>query len=340
MASRYAGIFASIAAVVIMPLALTGAALYYMTAMPGHSYQGSLLPLNVQERQLAARLRTHVTAIASAEHNVAHYQKLEQAATHIETVLRGYGCLVRRQEFDSDAGSVRNLEITVPCSSPMAQKRRLVVVGAHYDSATGAPGANDNASGVAALIELARLLEDLKSAGDREVRLVFFVNEEIPYFKTSQMGSWVHASELNAQGRDVVAMVSLETLGYYSDTKGSQRYPFPFALIYPDKGNFLGFVGTLGSRSLVRRAIASFREHASFPSEGVAAPGFIAGVDWSDHWSYTEHGHPGLMITDTALYRYPYYHTADDSPDKIDYDRLARIVKGVESVIRELATKS
>ena len=178
MAIRYAGIFALIAAVVIVPLALAGAALYYMTAMPGHSHRGSLPPLTAQERQLAARLRTHVTAIASSEHNVTHYQKLEEAATYVETV----------------------------------------------------------------------------------------------------------------RGRDVVAMVSMETIGYYSDAMGSQHYPFPFALIYPDKGNFLGFVGTLGSRTLVRRAVASFREHASFPSEGVAAPGFIPGVDWSDHWSYGEYG--------------------------------------------------
>jgi Zn-dependent M28 family amino/carboxypeptidase len=111
-------------------------------------------------------------------------------------------------------------------------------------------------------------------------------------------------------------------------------------LIYPDKGNFVGFVGSLGSRTLVRQAIASFRRHATFPSEGVAAPGFIPGVDWSDHWSYGEHGYPGVMITDTALYRYPYYHTADDTPDKVDYERLARVVKGIESVIRELAAQS
>src|SRR5262245_5503828 len=171
MAIRYAGIFPFIAAVVIVPLALAGGALYYMTAMPGHSYQGLLPPLTAQERELAVRLRAHVTAIASAEHNVAHYQKLEKAATHIETLLRGYGCLVRRQEFDSKAGSVRNLEITVPCSSPTQQRRRLVVIGAHYDSVMGAPGANDNASGVAALLELAGLLEDMKTAVDREVRL-------------------------------------------------------------------------------------------------------------------------------------------------------------------------
>jgi hypothetical protein len=337
---RYRRILGFLAVATAIALALVGGGLYYMTAMPGRSYQGSLPPLTEQERQLGARLKTHVTAIASAEHNVAHYQKLEQAANYIETTLQGSGCLVRRQEFESTAGSVRNLEITVPCSAPTTPRRRLVVVGAHYDSARGAPGADDNASGVAALIELAGLLGNLVTASDRDVRLVFFVNEEIPYFKTKQMGSWVHASELSAQGRDVVAMVSLETIGYYSDAIGSQHYPFPFALIYPNEGNFVGFVGTLGSRTLVRRAIASFRQHPSFPSEGVASPGFIPGVDWSDHWSYGEHGYPGVMITDTALYRYPYYHTAADTPDKVDYERLTRVVKGIESVIRELAAHS
>jgi Peptidase family M28 len=313
-----------------------GAALYYMTAMPGTSYRAALQPLNTEEKDLAARLQRHIEAIAGSEHNVAQYQKLEQAAHYIETVLSSYGYSVRRQEFDSMAGKVRNLQVILSNGKPGNGKRPAIVVGAHYDSAPGAPGANDNGSGTAAILELARLLKDATIADGRELQLVLFVNEEPPYFKTSQMGSWVHASDLNTRGQPVLAMLSLETLGFYSDEKGSQNYPPPLNLLYPDKGNFVGFIGTLDARALIRRATGSFRAHAAFPSEGIAAPGLISGVDWSDHWSYAQYGYPALMVTDTAPYRYPHYHTSDDTPDKVDYAKLARVVKGLEQVVREL----
>ena len=151
------------------------------------------------------------------------------------------------------------------------------------------------------------------------------------------MGSWVHAQALSQAGRRVTAMLSLETIGWYSDRPGSQQYPFPFDRIYPDTGNFLAFIGDLHSRALVRRTLRSFRTHASFPSEGAVAPGLVQGVDWSDHWSYAQFGAPAIMLTDTAPFRYPYYHTAQDTPDKVDYERLARVVKGVEAVVRDLA---
>jgi Zn-dependent M28 family amino/carboxypeptidase len=151
------------------------------------------------------------------------------------------------------------------------------------------------------------------------------------------MGSLLHAGDMYARGENVAAMLSLETIGYYSDAKGSQRYPPPLDALYPDTGNFIAFVGDLGTRELVRNALASFRRHARFPSEGLAAPASIPGVDWSDHWAYREHGYPAIMITDTALYRYPHYHTAQDTADKIDYALLARVVRGIELVVRDLA---
>ena len=151
------------------------------------------------------------------------------------------------------------------------------------------------------------------------------------------MGSRVYARRLKARGENIVAMFSLETIGYFSDGPRSQRYPFPLGFFYPSTGNFLAFVSSLGSRPLLHQALASFRRHAEFPSEGVAAPAFIPGVDWSDHWSFWDEGYPALMVTDTAPYRYPQYHTAADTPDRVDFDRLARVVSGLRATLRELA---
>jgi Zn-dependent M28 family amino/carboxypeptidase len=151
------------------------------------------------------------------------------------------------------------------------------------------------------------------------------------------MGSRVNADNARKRQEPISAMLSLETIGYYSDTAGSQHYPWPVGLLYPSRGNFLGFVGDLGSRALVRAAIASFRLAEQFPSEGAALPAFIPGVDWSDHWSFRQAGYPAIMITDTAVYRDPNYHRATDTPDHLDYERLARVTRGIEVVIRRLA---
>ncbi len=327
--------------IVVLPLlgvaALASGGLSYMTVMPGESYRGPLPPLTAEEHELAQRLRQHVFQIGRKVHNTAHPGQLENTARYIESTLAGFGYTVRQQIFNTDGNRVRNLEVTISNTDARRHKPRLIVVGAHYDSAPGSPGANDNATGSAAVIELARSLMTMEPTPEREVRLVLFVNEEPPYFKTAQMGSFRHAQDLHRRGEDVMAMLSLETLGWYSDDKGSQQYPPPFNTLYPDTGNFIAFVGDLGSRRLVQRAIGAFRRHAKFPSEGIAAPASIPGVDWSDHWAYRKHGYPALMITDTAPYRYPYYHTEEDTPDKVDYERLARVVKGIEMVIRELA---
>ena len=135
-------------------------------------------------------------------------------------------------------------------------------------------------------------------------------------------------------------MISLETIGYFSNEAASQRYPaVGFGLIYPRVGNFIGFVSDLSSRDLLRRALGSFRQHARIRSEGAALPAFVPGIGWSDQWSFWQHGYPGIMITDTAPFRYPYYHSAMDTPDKIDYDSMTRVVSGVEQMVIDLAGK-
>lgn len=318
-------------------VALAGGGVGYMTSMPGESFRGALPQLTAEEESLARRLRAHVERIAREEHNTAFPGQLEDVAHYLESTLAGLGYAVKQQMFSVDGNRVRNLEVAVRSPAPSAGKPRIVVVGAHYDSAPGTPGANDNATGSAAVIELARALQEMTPEPGHEIRLVLFVNEEAPYFKTTQMGSLLHARDMYARGENVAAMLSLETIGYYSGAKGSQRYPPPLDALYPDTGNFIAFVGDLGSRDLVRDALASFRRHAKFPSEGLAAPASVPGVDWSDHWSYRMHGYPALMITDTAPYRYPHYHMAQDTPDKLDYALLARVVKGIEFVVRDLA---
>ena len=209
------------------------------------------------------------------------------------------------------------------------------MVGAHYDTASGAPGADDNTSGIAGTLALARKFSMAKP--DRTLRFVAFVNEEPPYFQTERMGSWVYAKRCREKGEDVVAMLSLEMLGCYSDAPGSQKYPPPFSFLYPSRGNFIGFIGNTSSRRLVRQAIASFRQNERFPSEGAAVPGMIRGVGFSDHWSFWQEGYPALMVTDTAMCRYPHYHRPQDTIDKIDFDRMARVVRGLESVVADLA---
>jgi hypothetical protein len=328
-------------ALLIVVAAVTGA-VWYMIGVPGTPHRGPLPPLTAEEQALAPMLKRHVAAIASREHNVTQYDELEKSARYIETTLEAYGYAVNRQAFDADdfrsggTRSVRNIEVVIEPPEPGPATETLVV-GAHYDSAIGAPGANDNGSGVAAVIELARLLADLRGKTPRRIRLVAFVNEEMPYFRTQEMGSWQSAAALAARKERVVGMYSLETIGWFASEPGSQRYPFPFGLLFPDRGDFLAFVGMLDARPLLRASVRSFRAHTQFPTIGGVAPGFIPGIDFSDHWAFAEHGFPAIMLTDTAPYRYPHYHTFRDTPDKVDAEKLARIVKGVERMIRELA---
>lgn len=153
------------------------------------------------------------------------------------------------------------------------------------------------------------------------------------------MGSLVYAGRCKRLGDPIVAMLSLETIGCFLQAPGSQQYPLPVLdMIYPDAGNFIAFVGDFASRALIRRALGSFRRHAQFPSEGAALPASVPGVGWSDHWAFWQHGYPAFMITDTAPFRYPHYHTVRDTPDQLDYDSMARVVSGVEKVISELAS--
>jgi Zn-dependent M28 family amino/carboxypeptidase len=154
------------------------------------------------------------------------------------------------------------------------------------------------------------------------------------------MGSWAWAKRARERGERIRAMFSLEMLGFYRDAPGSQQYPAPLGLFYPDRADFIAFVGDLGARALVRNSLKVFREKAMFPSQGVAAPSFVPGVTWSDHWSFRRHGYAAIMITDTAFYRYPHYHAPSDTPEKLDYERMARVTLGLAAMLKELANET
>jgi Zn-dependent M28 family amino/carboxypeptidase len=202
----------------------------------------------------------------------------------------------------------------------------------------GSPAANDNASGVAAILALARRFAG--SPGDRTLRFVAFVNEEKPYAHTDQMGSVVYAWRCRQRGEKVTAMLSLETIGYYNDEPGSQKYPSPIGRFYPSTGNFIAFVGNTRYGWLVREAVAAFRRSEPFPSQGGVLPESIPNIGFSDHWSFWQEGYPALMVTDTANFRYPYYHMPEDTVDKVDFERMSRVVRGLGSVVAALVKVS
>jgi hypothetical protein len=309
----------------------------YMTVMPGTRHTGALPSSTPELDALAVALRAHVVALAETvgERRVGHGDSLARAQRYLvsvaeERVKEGRMSL-RLEDVGSEGLHAKNVILELPGATPS-----LVVVGAHYDTAIGAPGADDNGSGVASALELARLVSG--SRFERTLRFVFFANEEPPYFQNPGMGSLVHAHGCRQRGESIDAMLSLESIGYYSDSPGSQRYPWPVGLFYPDRGDFVGFAGNLGSHALVRRAIGAFRRTTPFPSEGAALPAGVPGVGWSDHWAFWKAGYPALMITGTAVFRNPHYHQATDAADTVDALKLARVTAGLRHVIDELAT--
>ena len=306
----------------------------FTVRMPGHSFSGGLPPLSVAQQTLERELRAHVAILAGAigERSTARYAAAQQAAVYVEQAFRGLGYDVVAQEFRAHGQTHRNLQATL---SGTNRPGEIVVVGAHYDTAEDAPGADDNASGVAGMLALARILRTTPPA--RTIRFVAFATEEPPSFPTANMGSRHYADAARAAGDSIVAMLSLESIGYYDIEPGSQKYPFPLNLAYPDRGDFIGFVGNLRSAALTRRAIATFRAHAAFPSQGAAAPWWVPGVWWSDHWPFWRQGYRAIMVTGTAPYRNPFYHTPEDTPEKLDYGRMARVVDGLTAVVRDLA---
>lgn len=303
--------------------------------MPGKSFRGPLPAATAAQSKLALGLRADVTylAVEIGERNSRRYAQLQKARDWVRDQLQLAGYKVRSQTYKIEDREYTNLECDLVGLTP-----EVVMVGAHYDSAINCPAANDNGTGVASLLALARQLKKRAQKPRKTLRLVAFVNEEPPNFARPTMGSQVYARFCRKRGDKIVSMLSLETMGYYSDQPGSQKYPLPLSLSYPSTGNFIAFVGDLESGPLVSYCVGAFRKHASFPSEGAALSGALEGVGWSDHASFWDIGVPAVMVTDTAPFRYAHYHLASDTPDKVDFGRLARVVEGLERVIWDLVS--
>lgn len=306
---------------------------WMMIRMPGRSRSKQPDALGGEQMKLRDELAADVRVLAGeiGERNVPHYPQLQAAADYVERAFKSAGLTTRRDSFEVRGRTCDNIEAEIRGTSS-----EIVLVGAHYDSVFGSPGANDNGSGVAAMLALARRWAGLTTK--RTLRFVAFVNEEPPYFLGEEMGSLVYAGRCKQRGDKIVAMISLETIGYFSDEPNSQRYPIPgLGLKYPTRGNFIGFVSNVGSRKLLRKVLGAFREVAQTPSEGAAFPANIPGIGWSDQWSFWQHGYDGIMVTDTAPFRYPFYHSLGDTPDKLNYDAMARIVTGMQHAVEQFA---
>lgn len=269
------------------------------------------------------------------ERHLGKPEALESAAFWIESTLGGanMGYVVKRQTFEAHGQEVRNLIAELPGRD---RRKEILVIGAHYDTVPGSPGANDNGTGVAALVALARAF-----AGDpqsRTVRFAAFVNEEPPHFQTDTMGSLVYAKECQARGESVVTMLCLDTIGHFSDAEGSQKVPDGVdGGQFPQTGNFLAIVGDESSRFFVESAASAFRGGSAVPVVGAVLPGSVPEAGWSDHWYFWQAGYPAVMATDTGPFRYPHYHLPTDTPERVDLEKLTEVVCGLEAIVRAWA---
>lgn len=287
-----------------------------------------------EELTMMRRLQAHVQKLAGdiGERNVLRPAALDDAALYVEAEWSRQGYSVERQTYQAAGVRCANLEVT---RNGDARQGDILLIGAHYDSVIDSPGANDNASGVAAMLEISRLFAVAEPA--MTVRFVAFANEEPPFFMTKQQGSMVYAKAARNRGDNITLMATLETIGWYSNRPGSQKYPPLFNLFYPNCGNFIGIVSDFGSKAAMQRLAAAFKTHSKFPLQTAATFRFIPGVSWSDHRSFWRHGYRAVMITDTAPYRYPHYHAASDTPDKLIYPEFARVTLGLSEAFLEIA---
>jgi len=295
--------------------------------MPGSPYSGPWPELNPLQQELAERLRSHVRQLAHqiGPRNAGFYQALSRSSDYIQNYLESCGYQVRRIAYEVEGQTFENLETV--------QDGPFTVVGAHYDSVLDCPGANDNASGVAGVLELARLLK-----GSQHLRFVLFPNEEPPFYKTEAMGSQQYVQYLMESSQPVTSMICLETVGYYSQEPGSQRSVYPDML--PDVGNFVALVGDVQSAQMVKGLVARWQQsQIPFPCLGLvpepeAEPALLAaGMDMSDHACFWDQGIPALMVTDTVFYRYNHYHLSSDTWDQLTYAPFAQMLDGLAQVL-------
>jgi len=258
---------------------------------------------------------------------------LERSIEYISSEFKSYGYDLYSQIYTVKGGEYKNIWVE---KKGNGLPDKVLVAGAHYDTVSGTPGADDNASGMAALLELARLLADEQT--DKTLQFVAFTLEEPPFFRSRYMGSYVYAKGLKERSVDVTGMICLESIGYFVDAPGSQMFPLPILrFFYPEKGNFITFVSNLNSRAFLDRAKKSFMKGTILPVESFSALSIVPGVDLSDHRSFWKFGYKAIMVTDTAFYRNPNYHGPGDLAETLDYSRMAEVVMGLRTTVLDLA---
>lgn len=274
-------------------------------------------------------LERHLSQIVSdsAYRNYQNLEELNRVAAYVKEQIEQFGYACEYQEFVVKANDYRN----VVCILDLGFDERMVA-GAHYDVCGDQPGADDNGSGVAGLIELARLLAEHQSQLKYNIELVAYSLEEPPFFATEHMGSYVHAKGLADADIDIIGMISLEMIGYFSD-KEIQDYPKVVGWFYPKKGNFIAAVSNWGSRWMTKAFEDTMVATSTLPVETLSAPSFITGVDFSDHRNYWEFGYDAMMITDTAFFRNKNYHESTDTIETLDMEKIAQVVDGVAAMM-------
>lgn len=283
---------------------------------------------SVSADALADRLVDHVQILSESERSVFDPDKLDEAADYIKDQFKKAGYKPKFLPYIAQDRTFKNIQ---------AEKKgnnEIIIISAHYDTFKETLGADDDASGIAVLIELAKLMKKINTT--KTIRFVAFSTEEPPFFKTRNMGSLIYAKTAKEADENIVAMLSLEMLGYYSEEKGSQHYPFPYMFFYPSTGNFIGVVSNYRSRALKDQITSSLKKYTKLPVESAWGFGFIPGFDWSDHWSFWKQGYPAVMITDTGPFRNPHYHKKTDTYETLDYKKMADITKGLAKTIGEL----
>lgn len=326
--SKPAGVLKRVLRVVLLALALLSLLAFYVTQPLFSSAAGSQLASPAVD---TVKLEQHVRMLSQtlSPRDESHIENLDGVAAYIHAELERRGGRVSEQPYKVKERLFRNI---IASFGPDDGER--IVIGAHYDVCDPLPGADDNASGVAGLIELAGLLGATVPA--MRVDLVAYTLEEPPYFGTTAMGSYIHAEQLSKAGVAVRLMISLEMIGYFTDAPDSQDYPASaMALFYPSVGNFITVGGRFGEASMARAVKARMSSASDLPVYSFTAPSHAYGIDFSDHRNYWHFGYPAVIVSDTAFFRNRNYHTATDTADTLDYIRMAKVVQGVYAVVRD-----
>jgi hypothetical protein len=324
-----------ISGLVILILALLYYGSWYMTQCSAE-WEGTTIEekKNIDLAEIQNELISDVKFLSETigPRNFIYYDQLNLCREWIKNKWQTQGFEVTEQTFEMDGREYANLEVEV---QGIKSPEEIIILSNQYDTLPDSPGANNNAGGVAVIFQLTKLLKDFVS--DKTLRFVAFTNEEDPIFGTEQMGSYYYAQRSAEKNENIIIMLSLDAIGYYTNEPGSQRLPWPFSIFYPDNGNFLAFIGDFSSREYMEAVTKGFKKGSSFPIEAGVVPQWIEGASWSDHQSFWIFGYPAIMVTDTGGFRSPYHTTTADTMDKMDFEALARIVLGMYGVILEIA---